>query len=83
MQTTQDTLSIVQRIISEVSGTYVEVITQDADPSEDLDIDLIQELPIILARIKKETGVALSIEAFRNCGSIAELVEMIDEERDL
>ena len=78
-----DTLSVVQRVIAEITGNDIEDITLDADIEEDLGIDMISEFPVIVMRIQKELEVLLPKAAVRDCVIIAELIELIDDERDL
>ena len=78
-----ETLSVVQRVIADITGNDIEDITLDADIEEDLGIDMISEFPIIVMKIQKELDVILPKAAVRDCVIIAELVELIDDERDL
>jgi acyl carrier protein len=79
----QDTFHIVQRIIAETTGIDVEEITLDADLEEDLGIDMMREFPAIVIKIQKEIDVVLPVKAVKECVTIAELVELIDDEREL
>ncbi len=78
-----DTFTIVQRIIAETTGNDMEDITLDADFEDDLGIDMMHELPAIVMRIQKEIDVKLSMQAVKDCATVAELVELIDDEREL
>ncbi len=82
-KTAQSTFTIVQRIIAETTGNDIEDITLDADLEEDLGIDVIVELPAIVMKIQKEIDVKLSMAAVKECATVAELVELIDDEREL
>ncbi len=82
-QGSHDTLSVVQRIIAEVTGNDIEDITLDADLEEDLGVEMLHELPLIVLKIQKELDVKLSMAAVKDCATVAELVELIDDEREL
>jgi acyl carrier protein len=78
-----DTFGVVQRVIAEVTGLDYEDITLDADIEEDLGIEMMSEFPAIVVRLQKELDVVLSMPVVRDCVTIAELVELIDDEREL
>jgi len=78
-----DTFLIVQQIIAETTGNDVEDITLDADLEEDLGMNMLHELPAIVMKIQKQIDVKLPIQAVRECATVAELVELIDDEREL
>lgn len=78
------TLAIVQRIIAETTGNDIEDVTLDADLEEDLGINMLNEFPIVISKLQKTIpDVILPIHAVKDCATVAELVEVIDEERDL
>jgi acyl carrier protein len=79
-----DTFAIVQRLIAEVTGNELDDITIDADLEEDLGINMMSEFPAIITKIRKEIPeVIIPTSSFVDCATVAELVELIDEERDL
>jgi acyl carrier protein len=79
-----DTFAVVQRVIAEVTGNEYEDITLDADLEEDLGIDMMSEFPAIVLKIKKEVPeIVIPTSRFIECATVAELVELIDDERDL
>jgi acyl carrier protein len=79
-----DTLAILQRIITETTGNDLEDITLDADLQEDLGINMISEFPVIISKLQQAIpDVTLPIHMVKDCATVAELVEVIDEERDL
>jgi acyl carrier protein len=78
-----DTFFIVQHIIAETTGIDIEDITLDADLEEDLGINMMSEFPAIITKIQKQIEVNLPVSAVKECAVVAELVELIDDERDL
>jgi acyl carrier protein len=79
-----DTFALVQRIIAEVTGNEMDDITLDADLEEDLGINMMTEFPAVITKLKKEVPeVIIPTSAFMDCATVAELVELIDEEREL
>ena len=79
-----DTFGIVRRIIAETSGIELEEITLDADIEEDLGINMVNEFPVIVTKIQQALpDVFLPVQSVKDCVTIAELVELIDEEREL
>lgn len=77
------TFQIVQRVISEVTGNNLEDITLDADLENDLGIDMRTEFLAIITRIQRSIDVVLPISDVKNCLTVAELVELVEEEREL
>ena len=77
-----NTFAILQRIIAETTGNDLEDITLDAEPEEDLGITMM-ELSSIVAKLQKELDIRLSMKAVKDCATVAEFVELIDDERDL
>lgn len=78
-----DTLAIVQRVITEVTGNDIEDITIDADLEDDLGIDMVREFPAIVIKLQKELDVTLPVKTVKECATVAELVELLDDEREL
>jgi acyl carrier protein len=78
-----DTFAIVQRIIAETTGNELEDITLDADLEEDLGINMMNEFPMIVTKIQKNIDVVLPVNSVKECVTVAELVELVDDERDL
>lgn len=77
-------LGIVQRVIAEITGNEIDDITMYADLEEDLGIDMISELPAIVTKLKMELpDVRLPMSSVMECTTIEELVELIEEEREL
>jgi acyl carrier protein len=83
MQKPNDTFSSIQRIIAEVTGNELEDITLDAEFEEELGIDAMTELPVIWSKVQREFDIILPIAVVRDCATVAELVELVDDERDL
>jgi acyl carrier protein len=81
--TGNDTFSIVQHIIAETTGIDLEEITLDADLEEDLGINMMDEFPAIVTKIQKQIDVILPVNAVKECVTVAELVELVDDEREL
>jgi acyl carrier protein len=84
-----DTFTIVQHSIAEVSGWDPEEITLDSRfDEEDLGLSMSDEFPMMVARIRKKLSdlgetITLPLEDVRNCEVVAELIELIDDEREL
>ncbi len=81
--TNTDTFTIVQHIIAETTGNDLEDITLDADLEEDLGINMMDEFPAIVTKIQKQIEVILPVSSVKECATVAELVELVDDERDL
>ncbi len=77
------TLSVVQQVVSDVTGNDMEDITLDALLEDDLGINMVTEFLPILKGIQKQVDVILPIREVKNCLTVAELVELVDEEREL
>lgn len=80
---TEDTFFILQHIIAETTGIELEEITLDADLEEDLGINMMSEFPVIITKIQKKIDVNLPVSAVKDCQTVADLVELIDDEREL
>jgi acyl carrier protein len=79
-----DTFNIVQSIIADTTGNEIDDITLDADLEEDLGINMINEFPAIVTKIKLDIpDVKLPITSVLECTTVGELVDLIDEEREL
>ena len=79
----KNTFGIVQHIIAETTGVDIEEITLDADIEEDLGINMMDEFPAIITKIQRQIDVILPVNAVKECATVAELVELVDDERDL
>ena len=78
-----DTFTIIQHIIAETTGNDMEDITLDADLEDDLGINMMDEFPAIVTKIQKQIDVILPVSAVKECATVAELVELVDDEREL
>jgi len=78
-----DTFTIIQHIIAETTGNDMEDITLDADLEDDLGINMMDEFPVIVTKIQKQIEVILPVSAVKECATVAELVELVDDEREL
>ncbi len=74
---------IVQQVISDITGNDLEDITLDALIEDDLGVNMMTEFLPIIKGIQKQVDVILPIKEVKHCLTIAELVELIDEEKDL
>jgi acyl carrier protein len=78
-----DTFFILQHIIAETTGIELEEITLDADLEEDLGVNMMSEFPVIITKIQKQIEVNLPVSSVKECATIADLVELVDDEREL
>ncbi|SRR5258708_5862928 len=78
-----DTFLVLQHIVAETTGIEMEEITLDADFEEDLGINMMSEFPVIITKIQKQIEVNLPVSAVKECATIADLVELVDDEREL
>ena len=79
----EDTFLIIQQIIAETTGIDLEDITLDADLEEDLGINMLSEFPVIITKIQKQIDVILPVASVKECVTVADLVELVDDEREL
>ena len=79
----EDTFLILQNIIADTTGIDLEDITMDADLEEDLGINMMSEFPVIITKIQKKIDVNLPVSAVKECVTVADLVELVEDEREL
>jgi acyl carrier protein len=82
---TSQTLPIVQEVIAEILGIEPVEVTLDSDFEEDLGMNRLTEYPMAITQLKRRISEIASLrpQDFTDCLTVAELVELIDEERDL
>lgn len=78
-----ETFAAVQQVIADVTGNEPEDITQYADLEEDLGIDMLTEFPAILMKLQKNYDITLPMHLAKECVTVDELVELVDDEREL
>jgi acyl carrier protein len=77
------TFQVVQHVISEATGNDPEDITLDAALADDLGIEMLTDFLPIVKGIQKHIDVILPTQEVKRCLTVAELVELVDEEREL
>ncbi len=78
----EDTFLRLQRVIADNTGHDPEEITLDTDFEDDLGLDMDNDFAALVPAIKREfSDVNISSKAIMNSATVAELVELIDDEQ--
>lgn len=81
----KSTYQIVSQSIQEISGLDESDVTLDASLEDDLGLDMLSDFPAIITEINQQVEVKLPlqnhdfIEELKNCETVAELVDLIEE----
>ncbi len=81
----KSTYQTVSQAIQEVTGLEEADITLDASLEEDLGVDMLSDFPAIITEINHQLEIKLPlqnqdfIEDLKECETVAELVDLIEE----